>query len=376
MGMSSATGTSVLHCTTTVGLGSVSYKEPAVLSQTQLRTLVREHGREIRQSEAMEVSELSAVGDLSEKSPKLVPLDTPRRHPVWPGELHGAVEHALAEESATPPEGISQNDWDRVINYQKQAKAQAIVEVSDLASLGPKVSDNQVVASVDGIQVRRPQKRRFHELRTAKVVTPKGYRYVSGADDGFLGYLLLLIRLCLPEGGFLTLLADGAHWIREFYLECLHYIEHGEFILDWYHLVKKKCKELCCMIARGREAKDALLNSLKLKLWHGKVADAVSLLEAYRSQARNEKKLDELIGYLRKHQEEIPDYNERRIRCQFNGSAHVEKANDLLVARRQKHKGMHWSLETSDSLCALKTLMLNHGWEYYWQEREVLPLVA
>ena len=220
--MSSATGTSVLHCTTTVGLGSVSYKEPAVLSQTQLRTLVREHGREIRQSEAMEVSELSAVGDLSEKSPKLVPLDTPRRHPVWPGELHGAVEHALAEESATPPEGISQNDWDRVINYQKQAKAQAIVEVSDLASLGPKVSDNQVVASVDGIQVRRPQKRRFHELRTAKVVTPKGYRYVSGADDGFLGYLLLLIRLCLPEGGFLTLLADGAHWIREFYLECLH----------------------------------------------------------------------------------------------------------------------------------------------------------
>jgi hypothetical protein len=129
-------------------------KEPAVLSQTQLRTLVREHGGEIRQAEAMEVSELSA--------------------------------------------------------------------------LGPKVDDNQVVASVDGIQVRRPEKRRFHELRTAKVVTPKGYRYVSGADASFLGYLLLLIRLCLPGGGFLTVLADGAHWIREFYIECLHYIGHGE----------------------------------------------------------------------------------------------------------------------------------------------------
>jgi hypothetical protein len=134
--------------------------------------------------------------------------------------------------------------------------------------------------------------------------------------------------------------------------------------------------ELCCMIARGRKAKDALLNSLKLKLWHGKVADAVSLLEDYRPKARNEKKLDELIRYLRKHQAEIPDYNERRIHCQFNGSGHVEKANDLLVARRQKHKGMHWSLETSDSLCALKTLMLNHGWELYWQERQVLPLSA
>jgi hypothetical protein len=84
--------------------------EPAVLSQTQLRTLVREHGGKIRQAEAMEVSELSVVGDLSEKSPKLLPLDTPRRHPAWPGELHDAVEQALAEESATPPEGISQND--------------------------------------------------------------------------------------------------------------------------------------------------------------------------------------------------------------------------------------------------------------------------
>ena len=97
-------------------------KEPAILSQTQLRTLVREHGGGIRQAEAMEVSELPAAGDLSEKSPKLLPLDTPRRHPAWPGELHDAVEQALAEESVIPPEGISQNDWDRVITCQKQAK--------------------------------------------------------------------------------------------------------------------------------------------------------------------------------------------------------------------------------------------------------------
>ena len=130
------------------------------------------------------------------------------------------------------------------------------------------------------------------------------------------------------------------------------------------------------MIASGRGAKNALLNSLRLKLWHGKVTDAISFLEDYRTQARNHKKLDELIGYLRKHQAEIPDYNERRIHCQFNGSGHVEKTNDLLVARRQKHQGMHWSLETSDSLCALKTLMLNHGWELYWQQRKVLSIAA
>jgi len=54
-----------------------------------------------------------------------------------------------------PPKGVSQNDWDRVIAYQKQVKDRVEVsdEVFDMASLGPKVNDNQVVASVDGIQV-------------------------------------------------------------------------------------------------------------------------------------------------------------------------------------------------------------------------------
>jgi hypothetical protein len=54
----------------------------------------------------------------------------------------------------------------------------------------------------------------------------------------------------------------------------------------------------------------------------------------------------------------------------------VEKANDLLVAWRQKGRGMHWSQEMSASVIALRTLLINGGWALYWQEREVLPLVA
>ena len=42
------------------------------------------------------------------------------------------------------------------------------------------------------------------------------------------------------------------------------------------------------------------------------------------------------------------------------------RANDLIVARRQKRKGMGWSLETSDSLAALRALLLIGGWERYW----------
>ncbi len=52
----------------------------------------------------------------------------------------------------------------------------------------------------------------------------------------------------------------------------------------------------------------------------------------------------------------------------------MEKANEVLVARRQKRGGMHRSLPTSDGLAALRTLVLNGGWERYWVEGEVLPL--
>lgn len=38
----------------------------------------------------------------------------------------------------------------------------------------------------------------------------------------------------------------------------------------------------------------------------------------------------------------LPNYKQRRTQRQYIGSAHAEKANDLLVARRQKHQGMHW----------------------------------
>ncbi len=102
----------------------------------------------------------------------------------------------------------------------------------------------------------------------------------------------------------------------------------------------------------------------------------MQFLQAYREQAKNLEKLDELINYLQAREPFIPDYKACRRQQQYIGSGHAEKGNDLIVARRQKRKGMHWSLETSDALAALKTLLLNQGWDLYWTQREVLPLVA
>ena len=100
----------------------------------------------------------------------------------------------------------------------------------------------------------------------------------------------------------------------------------------------------------------------------------MSVLDRYRQHAKDEAVLDGLIGYLRARAEWIPNYRQRRRDQQYIGSGQVEKANDLLVARRQKNRGMQWSQATSDGLAALRTLMLNGGWEHYWVDGAVLPL--
>jgi len=105
-----------------------------------------------------------------------------------------------------------------------------------------------------------------------------------------------------------------------------------------------------------------LLRRLYRRLWRGDVEEALVVLETQRLEAKNEAKLDELITYLRARASWIPNYRQRRIDRRYIASAHVEKANDLIVARRQKNRGMQWSEATSDGLAALRTVMLNGGW--------------
>jgi len=245
-----------------------------------------------------------------------------------------------------------------------------------LQRLGPTIQPGEIVASTDDVLVRRPEKRRWLELRTAYVRTADGYRYLSGTAQTVLQQLYLLLVLC--DGSVntrLTLLGDGARWIATFFTSHLATWPGAELILDWYHC-RKKCYNLTSSICRGRAAKAKLLGQLIFQLWRGQVDEAVALLETYRPQTKNIEKLDELINYLQNRRAYIPNYKARRKHRKYIGSAHAEKGNDLIVSQRQKHRGMHWSQETSDALAALRTLMLNGGWDLYWLKQQVLPLAV
>lgn len=343
--------------------------DAGMICTTEIRRLVQAHGEIIRAAEAAEVQRLLAQDDLSSWQAQLVAAPSPRRPAAWPVELQAAVEEALAADPPEVPAGVRTSDWERVLAARREEHA----DLTQLRRLGPEVQPDQAITAVDDIEVRRPERHRFLTLRTARFTTSHGIRYLSGSSELVLAQLYLLCVLSVGLTGRITVLGDGARWISAFFRERLADFVHKELLVDWYHLVKK-CYELTGMMCRGRKAKASLMGRLLPLLWRGKVAEALALLEAYRPECRNADKLDELLTYLTYRQPYLVNYQERRAQREYIGSGHAEKANDLIVARRQKHQGMHWSLVTADGLAALKTLALNHGWDRYWSDHQVLPL--
>ncbi len=65
------------------------------------------------------------------------------------------------------------------------------------------------------------------------------------------------------------------------------------------------------MIARSKPEKIEHLEFLLYHLWHGQTQEVLDYLNN-NVEAKNEEKLQELIGYIEKHREEIIDYDRRK----------------------------------------------------------------
>jgi hypothetical protein len=343
--------------------------EPGLLSASTLRTLVRDHGDQIRRREQIET--VCAVHHRGQRRHLVgVPVEQPRRRPGWPEELSAAVEAALGRQQVCPPAGIRWTDWERVL-AARAADAQS--PLATLRWLGPEVVPGQMLLVLDEVLTRAPDQGQFHELRTACLLTTETRRYLSGRGAVFLRQVDAAVHACCDRS--LLVVADGASWIRSFYRDYLATVPGAEMVLDWYHLAKK-CRELARLICPDPAARLLLLRRLFRWLWGGDVARAVGVLARVRPHAADHTAVDDVTGYLEARVEWIPHYRLRRRQRRYLGNGLGEKANDRIVARRQKRKGMQWSIETADALAALRTLLLNGGWEDYWQKRQGLSLDA
>lgn len=136
--------------------------------------------------------------------------------------------------------------------------------------------------------------------------------------------------------------------------------EEVSHLLDWYHL-EAKVYQLMTQIAPNKQVKEEVQKRIINELWRGRSQEAVKILGAV--AGRNQVKQSELKGYLEKNKAYIIDYEKRRDAGKIIGSGRMEKENDVIVAHRQKRKGMSWSKIGSLSL-AMVTAHFNQRTNY------------
>jgi hypothetical protein len=183
-----------------------------------------------------------------------------------------------------------------------------------------------------------------------------------------LGYL---VYNCILFSKPIVFFTDGAKTIHN-EIERMFSFTSYKILLDWYHL-KKKFAEQFSTAFKGKEIRNAQLNAIMPLLWFGKVDAAIEFLKnADPDIVKNRKVLNELIDYLNRVRTYIPNYALRKELNLRNSSNLGEKANDLVVATRQKNQGMSFSQTGSKRLASVCCTCRNHE-HVSWAKSRIIP---
>ena len=224
--------------------------------------------------------------------------------------------------------------------------------------------------SIDDIGVRFQKPERKQKSKKGKAfventvihIQSEGKQYTLtavGMDKAFKLLVAFLLENRLMEDSRLIFFSDGATCIRD-NIEKYFGFRQYTLILDWLHL-EKKCNEFLSMGIKGtKDEKLQIKKKLASILWTGRYQNAINYLDSLKkSQVRNSKKIEELKDYICRKSPNLTCYalhHELKLRISSN---RVEKANDLVVAMRQKHNGMAWSEKGSSALAVITASMIN-----------------
>ena len=242
------------------------------------------------------------------------------------------------------------------------------------------VPSESVYVSVDDVGVKQQKNsRKEGSVRDSKYVEntvahiqygEKSYILTGiGMRNVFKSVLAFLLanNLLSHELIFMT---DGARDLKS-HIQSVFQFHPYTVVLDWFHL-KKRCQERLSQSIRGKDRRNAVLEKALRYLWVGDVPGATEYLRSLDSKdIKNANWLDDLISYFDNKGDAITCYALRAKLGLRNSSNPVEKANDLLVAQRQKHNGMAWSSKGSGSLAALQMVYLNNQSDYWFQKRKL-----
>lgn len=153
---------------------------------------------------------------------------------------------------------------------------------------------------------------------------------------------------------------DGARNLKNTIDEHFYYIPYT-IILDWFHITRKIALNISMAYKGSIEEKKTYRIQIQRLVWNFDIQGAITYLENLDKAhlVRNKQSHQKLIDYLQNRWEEFSCYQLRKHYELPNSSSRAEKANDLLVADRQKHQGMSWSKIGSIGLAQLKMFKLN-----------------
>jgi len=307
-------------------------------------------------------------------------------------------EDLLTSAQANPipydrPEDVVEIGVDAVLaKKQKEDRARstgdssAAQEEPRKATLCAANSDQEQSPGASTAAVNQPAEQVHEDRRDGKKPRPRvsnkvatirqdgqSYTMVAATYAVVLTFVLaFLLRNGLRDRA-ICFFVDGERCLKNAIMARFKWLSSVRVILDWHHL-DKKCGEVLSSAIKGRKLRNEHWEQLKRLLWYGAVPKAIAYLEAIDiTQIKDQRALQSLVGYLKKHQDEIPCYAVRKQLGLRNSSNLVEKANDLSVSSRQKHNGMSWSSEGSLGLAAITTIRMNHH-EETWLDHGCMPL--
>ena len=280
-----------------------------------------------------------------------------------PGDVVLPSPQTSALESPAVKAAIT--DYNRERPVREQIKDAVLVSRTELEP------DDCVYISLDDVGVKHQKERRGENVKAKKAATVEntvvhvqhaGKSCLITAVGMFEAMRLLLAFLLangLLKGKRLVFFSDGAQNIRAA-LERHFAFYPYDLILDWYHL-EKRMTELLSMALRGdKSRRHEMRRELDSILWAGNVEDAINYLKTIGQEyVKNRERLEDAVAYLERKKPYVCCHALRALLKYRNSSNPAEKANDLVVAQRQKHNGMSWSFKGSGALAVISALIRN-----------------
>ena len=192
-----------------------------------------------------------------------------------------------------------------------------------------------------------------------------------GMESAFRLLVAFLLENHLMENRHLIFFSDGAQNIRaniDKYFSSRPYF----LILDWYHLLKRIRELSSVAFKMNKGKKQETIRKIIRILWPGNVDKAIDYIRTIPDKSiKNKYYIEEMMSYLERKKPNITCHAARRSRNLRISSNTSEKANDCLVAQRQKHNGMSWSFEGSGALALLTTLKMNNTLDSWLHESKI-----